>query len=74
MLYKPAEKFPLGGHKVRAGAFIIPNADRAKLEPTLKELGLSAWAMAAAPAVKTHDLDVPRIGYCTWSNTQNEDG
>jgi len=67
------EDFTLGGHKFRAGAFIIPNADRAKLEPTLKELGLSAWAVAAAPAVKTHDLDVPRIGYVhSWSNTQNE--
>ena len=29
--------------------------------------------MASAPAVKTHDLDVPRIGYVhSWSNTQNE--
>jgi hypothetical protein len=67
------EDFTLNGHKFRAGAFIIPNADRAKLDPTLKELGLSAWAVAAAPQVKTHDLDVPRIGYVhSWSNTQNE--
>jgi len=67
------EDFTLAGHKFKAGAFIIPNADRAKLEPTLKDLGLSAWAMAAAPTVKTHDLDVPRIGYVhSWSNTQNE--
>jgi hypothetical protein len=67
------EDFTLNGHKFRAGAFIIPGADRAKLEPTLKELGLSAWAVAAAPSVKTHDLDVPRIGYVhSWSNTQNE--
>jgi hypothetical protein len=67
------EDFALAGHKFRAGAFIIPNADRAILEPTLKDLGLSAWAMAAAPAVKTHDLDVPRIGYVhSWSRTQDE--
>jgi len=67
------EDFTIGGHQFRAGAFIIPNADRATLEPTLKDLGLSAWAVAAAPAVKTHDLDVPRIGYVhSWSNTQNE--
>jgi hypothetical protein len=67
------EDFTIGGHKFRAGAFVIPNADRARLEPTLKDLGLSAWAVAAAPAVKTHDLDVPRIGYVhSWSNTQNE--
>jgi hypothetical protein len=67
------EDFTIAGHTFRAGAFIIPNADRAKLEPTLKDLGLSAWAMAAAPTVKTHDLDVPRIGYVhSWSSTQNE--
>ena len=57
------DDFELGGHKFRAGAFIVPNADRAKLEPSLKDLGLSAWAVASAPPVKTHDLDVPRIGY-----------
>ncbi|MCX6549590.1 MAG: hypothetical protein NTY02_01040, partial [Acidobacteria bacterium] len=67
------EDFEAAGHKFRAGAFIVPNADRARLEATLKDLGLSAWAVAAAPAVKTHELDVPRIGYVhSWSNTQNE--
>ena len=67
------EDFDLAGRRVRAGAFIIPNADRAKLEPQLKELGLSGWAVASAPAVKTHDLDVPRIGYVhSWQRTQDE--
>jgi hypothetical protein len=67
------EDFDMGGHKFRAGAFIIPNADRAKLEPQLKDLGLSGWAVAAAPSVKTHDLDVPRIGYVhSWQRTQDE--
>ncbi|HOQ58977.1 MAG TPA: M14 family zinc carboxypeptidase [Vicinamibacterales bacterium] len=67
------EDFTLAGHRFRAGAMIVPGADRAALEPTLKELGLSAWAVPAAPEVKTHDLDVPRIGYVhAWSSTQNE--
>jgi hypothetical protein len=67
------EDFELGGHKFRAGAIIVPNADRAKLEPMLKDLGLSAWAVASAPSVKTHDLDVPRIGYIhSWTRTQDE--
>ncbi len=67
------DDFELGGHKFRAGAIIVPNADRAKLEPVLKDLGLSAWAVAAAPSVKTHDLDIPRIGYVhSWSRTQDE--
>jgi hypothetical protein len=67
------EDFDLNGHQLRAGAFIIPNADRAKLEPQLKELGLSSWAVSAMPTVKTHEMTVPRIGYVhSWSNTQNE--
>ncbi len=67
------EPFEAAGQKFAAGAFIIPGADRAKLEATVKEFGLAAYAVAAAPAVKTHELTVPRIGYVhSWSNTQNE--
>src|SRR5918992_316605 len=57
------EDFEAAGRRFRAGAFVIPNANRAALEPTLRELGLSAWAVASAPNVRTHDLDIPRIGY-----------
>jgi hypothetical protein len=67
------EDFTLDGKAFRAGALIIPAADRARLEPSLRELGLSAWAVAAAPTVATHDLDVPRIGYVhSWQRTQDE--
>ncbi|MGE0815526.1 MAG: M14 family zinc carboxypeptidase [Vicinamibacterales bacterium] len=67
------EDFELAGHRFRAGAIVAPNADRAALEPVLKDLGLSAWAVDAAPAVKTHDLDIPRIGYVhSWTRTQDE--
>ena len=67
------DDFESAGHKFRAGAFIIPNADRAKLEPMLRDFGLSAWAVASVPLVKAHDLDVPRIGYIhSWSRTQDE--
>lgn len=67
------EDFELNGKKLRAGALVIPNADRAKLEPMLKDLGLSAWGVAAAPSVRTHDLDIPRIGYIhSWTRTQDE--
>src|SRR6185436_2524431 len=44
------DDFESGGRKFRAGAIVIKDADRAKLEPTLKDLGLSAWAMASAPS------------------------
>ncbi len=67
------DDFELGGHKFRAGAFIIGNADRTRLEPSIRELGLSAWAVASPPDVKMHNLDVPRIGYVhAWQRTQDE--
>jgi hypothetical protein len=67
------DEFEAGGHKFHAGSIIIDHADTAKLGPMLKNLGLSAWAMSAAPSVKTHDLPVPRIGYVhSWSRTQDE--
>ncbi len=67
------DDFDASGHHFRAGAIIIPNANAAQVEPVLKNLGLSAWAMASAPTVKTHDLDIPRILYLhSWSRTQDE--
>jgi hypothetical protein len=67
------EDFEKNGHKFKAGTFIIPNADRAALDPQLKSMGIAAMAVASVPEVKTHDLDVPRIGYAhSWSRTQDE--
>jgi len=67
------ESFDAAGRKFGAGSFIIPRANKAQVEPLLKELGLSAWAVDAAPTVKQHDLDIPRIGYIhSWTNTQDE--
>jgi hypothetical protein len=63
----------VSGRKFHRGAVIVPAADRARLEPMLRDLGLSAWAVSSVPDVKTHDLDVPRIGYVhNWSRTQDE--
>ena len=68
------DDFSAAGRQFSAGSFIIPNANRAQIEPALKELGLSGYAVASVPAdVKTHDLDVPRIGYVhSWQRTQDE--
>jgi len=68
-----AEKdFQMSGHDFRAGAFIVPQADRAAIESSLTQLGLSAWA-GSMPDVPTHELDVPRIGYVhSWQRTQDE--
>jgi hypothetical protein len=70
------EDFELAGRTLRAGSIIVPDAGervRSTLASHLESLGLSAWAVAAAPTVKTHELDVPRIGYVhTWTRTQDE--
>ena len=68
-------EFEAGGHGFARGAFVIGDAGtaRAALDTTIRELGLSAWAVDAAPNVPMHDLDVPRIGYVhTWTSTQDE--
>jgi hypothetical protein len=67
------DAFDADGHHVGAGAIVVENANRAQLEPELKKLGLTAYAVASAPSVKMHDLDVPRIGYIhSWTSTQDE--
>jgi hypothetical protein len=67
------DDFEVAGRAFHAGAFIIPGADHAKLEASIHELGLAAYAVSSLPSVKTHDLDVPRIGYVhSWSRTQDE--
>ena len=67
------EGFEAAGRKFTAGAFIIPSADRAALEACIKEFGLTAYAVASVPTVKTHEMVTPKIGYVhSWSNTQNE--
>jgi Zinc carboxypeptidase len=66
------DDFSAGGHPFHAGAFIIPNA-RAQVQASINQLGIQAVALASAPQVKSHDLDVPRIGYIhSWQRTQDE--
>ncbi len=66
------EDFEIDGHKLRAGAFVIHDAGNAEVRKSIQELGLTAYA-TAAPAVKTHPLTVPRIGYVhSWARTQDE--
>jgi len=67
------QDFDADGHHFRAGAIIIANANRGQIAPVLTQLGLSGYAMAAAPDVQTHDLDIPRILYLhSWTRTQDE--
>ena len=72
-MFAAEDDFELTGHKFRAGAFVIPNADVAALRGSIQDLGLSAWAVGTAPSVKTHEMEIPRIGYVhAWQRTQDE--
>jgi hypothetical protein len=65
------DDFDAAGHHFRAGAFIVSNSDAVR--QAIQEFGLSAWAVAGAPSVKSHELTVPRIGYIhSWQRTQDE--
>src|SRR5262245_12753428 len=67
-----AEKeFKQGNVTFPAGSFIV-SGDAAKVRSAVEELGLTAVALASAPQVPLHDLDLPRIAvYSTWSGTQD---
>jgi hypothetical protein len=67
------EGFSADGHTFGAGAFILSGANRTQIDASLKAFGLTGYAIAAAPTVKSHDLDIPRIGYIhSWTRTQDE--
>jgi hypothetical protein len=72
-MYAAQQEFSAAGRTFRAGTFIIPSGDRARLAASLQELGLTGYAVASAPSVKQHELDLPRIGYAhAWQRTQDE--
>lgn len=66
--------FDAAGHKFRAGSFILPaEAVNDSVKTSLHDLGLDSVAVAETPSVKTHELDIPRIGYVhSWQRTQDE--
>jgi hypothetical protein len=72
------EAFKAGERQFNAGSFVIksegnPSDLRQRLEAAVTELGLTAYAFAQPPAVKTHEMSVPRIAIVhSWINTQNE--
>ncbi|MGA2197366.1 MAG: M14 family zinc carboxypeptidase [Bryobacteraceae bacterium] len=67
------EPFEAAGHKFNRGSFIVRKIPNAGFAAALTELGVQAYAVAAAPAVKTHPLRAARIAIMhTWLNTQAE--
>jgi Zinc carboxypeptidase len=67
------EEFSIGNHKFNAGAFVIEDGPKDRIEAAAKELGLKAYATDTVPPVAMHPLAAPRIALVhTWLNTQNE--
>ncbi len=67
------EPFEAAGHHFNRGSFIIRNASVDELTRTTGELGINVFAVASAPAVKTHPIRAARVAIMhTWLDTQNE--
>ncbi|HKQ05675.1 MAG TPA: M14 family zinc carboxypeptidase [Blastocatellia bacterium] len=67
------EPFELNGRKFNRGSFIYHNVSQSNLDAAARELGLTAYAVAAAPTVKTHAAKAPRVAIMhTWLATQDE--
>jgi len=67
------EPFENAGHKFNRGTFIVRDLPAADLAKAAEELGLRAFAVKAAPSVKTHPIRAARIAIMhTWMNTQAE--
>jgi hypothetical protein len=71
---KVAERsFTAEGVTFPAGSFIITGsaADLQAARAAVESLGLTAASLTSAPAVATHDADVPRVAiYSQWQGTQ----
>jgi len=67
------EPFEAAGHKFNRGSFLIRGVAPAELDRLTKELGLTGYALAAGPSVKTHPLRAARVAIMhTWISTQTE--
>ncbi len=67
------EAFEAAGRKFNRGSFLIRNASRSDVERNASELGVQAYALDAAPAVKTHPVRAARVAILhTWLSTQTE--
>jgi hypothetical protein len=67
------EPFTADGHKFARGSFIIRGVPDATLNSTTAELGVQAFALSAAPSVKTHPARAARVAIMhTWTSTQTE--
>ena len=67
------EPFEAAGHKFNRGSFIVRQVAAGDLSKAAAELAVQAYAVAAAPDVKTHPARAARIAIMhTWLSTQSE--
>lgn len=67
------EPFEADGHKFNRGSFIVRHVAGGELGKAAAELGVRAYAVAAAPGVKTHPARAARIAVMhTWLSTQSD--
>jgi hypothetical protein len=67
------ESFEGAGQKFNRGSFVIKGVAQADLDAVTTALGLRAFALDAAPSVKTHPARAARVAILhTWGNTQTE--
>jgi hypothetical protein len=67
------EPFEAEGRKFNRGSFLVRNVDRAALDDAVDGLSLVAYALDAAPSVKTHPVRAARVALMhTWLSTQTE--
>ena len=67
------EPFEAGGHKFNRGSFIVRNVAAGDLNKAGAELGVRAYAVAAAPSVKAHPARAARIAVIhTWYSAQSD--
>jgi zinc carboxypeptidase len=63
--------FSAGGTTYGAGTYIVENS--APMREAISQLGMKAVAVASAPSVRSHVIQLPRIAFVhTWIETQNE--
>ncbi len=72
--FQAAEQpFDAAGTHFGRGSFIIRGVSRGDLDAATKQLGLKAYAVAAAPGVSIHPLRAARVAILhTWASTQTE--
>jgi hypothetical protein len=67
------DPFSAGGQSFGRGSFIIRGVSPGDLDRVTRDVGLTAYAISAAPSVKTHPARAARVAILhTWLNTQTE--